>query len=111
MSKGTFLGEFEQMVLLAILQLADNAYGMTIRQEIERRTDRTVTIGAIYAALERLTGKGYLRSAVSGPEPIRGGRTKRTYRMTPTGERALAHSRTMMSKMAEGLALDDLGTT
>ena len=110
MGKGAFLGEFEQMVLLAILRLADNAYGMTIRQEIESRTDRNVTIGAIYAALERLSTKGYLRSSVSGPEPIRGGRTKRTYRLTSTGGKALAHSRAMMAKMADGLATDDLGT-
>jgi DNA-binding PadR family transcriptional regulator len=111
MGRGAFLGEFEQMVLLAILRLADNAYGMTIRQEIEDRTDRNVTIGSIYAGLERLSTKGYLRSSVSGPEPIRGGRAKRTYRLTSAGEKALAHSRTMMAKMAEGLAIDDLGTT
>lgn len=111
MGKGTFLGEFEQMVLLAIVRLADNAYGMTIRRDIENRTDRSVTIGAVYAALERLSAKRYLRSAVSGPEPIRGGRTKRTYHLTKAGEKALAHSRSMMAKMAEGLAIDDLGTS
>ncbi len=111
MGKGTYLGEFEQMVLLAIVRLEEKAYGMTIRQDIESRTDRSVTIGAIYAALERLSAKRYLKSAVSGPEPIRGGRTKRTYRLTSAGEKALAHSRTMMAKMAEGLALDDIGTT
>ena len=98
------------MVLLAILRLENNAYGMTIRQDIETRTDRSVTIGAVYAALERLSAKGYLKSAKSGPEPIRGGRSKRTYRMTSAGEKALAHSRSMMARMAEDLALDDLGT-
>jgi DNA-binding PadR family transcriptional regulator len=111
MGKGSYLGEFEQMVLLAIVRLEDNAYGMTIRQDIENRTDRSVTIGAVYAALERLSAKRYLKSSVSGPEPIRGGRTKRKYRLTAAGEQALAHSRLMMAKMAEGLALDDLGTT
>ncbi len=111
MGKGTFLGEFEQMVLLAIVRLEDNAYGMTIRQDIEDRTDRAVTIGAVYAALERLSAKRYLQSSVSGPEPIRGGRSKRTYRLTAAGQKALAHSLSMMAKMAEGLALDDLGTT
>lgn len=110
MGKGAYLGEFEQMVLLAIVRLEDNAYGMTIRQDIEERTDRSVTIGAIYAALERLSAKQYLRSSVSGPEPIRGGRSKRTYRLRAEGKRALAHSRKMMAKMAEGLAVDDLGT-
>jgi DNA-binding PadR family transcriptional regulator len=111
MGKGAFLGEFEQMVLLAIVRLGDDAYGMTIRQDIESRTGRTVTIGAVYAGLERLSSKRYLRSSVSGPEPVRGGRSKRTYRLTTAGERALAHSRSMMARMAEGLALDDLGTT
>ncbi len=110
MGKGTFLGEFEQMVLLAIVRLEDNAYGMTIRQDIEGRTDRSVTIGAIYAALERLSAKRYLKSSVSGPEPIRGGRSKRTYHLSGAGEKALAHSRSMMARMADGLALDDLGT-
>ena len=109
MGKGAFLGEFEQMVLLAVVRLEDNAYGMTIRQDIETRTDRSVTIGAIYAALERLSSKRYLRSSVSGPEPIRGGRSKRTYRLTATGEKALAHSTLMMARMSEGLALDNLG--
>lgn len=111
MGKGMFLGEFEQMVLLAIVRLEENAYGMTIRQDIEGRTARSVTIGAIYAALERLSAKRYLQSTVSGPEPIRGGRSKRTYRLSAAGEKALAHSMSMMAKMAEGLALDDLGTT
>ena len=110
MGKGAFLGEFEQMVLLAIVRLEDNAYGMTIRQDIESRTDRTVTIGAIYAALERLSTKRYLKSSVSGPQPIRGGRSKRTYELSAAGEKALAHSRAMMAKMSEGLPLDDLGT-
>ena len=108
MGKGTFLGEFEQMVLLAIVRLKDNAYGMTIRQDIEGRTDRTVTIGAIYAALERLSAKRYLTSSMSGPEPIRGGRSKRTYRLTAAGKKPLAHSLAMMARMAEGLVLDDL---
>ncbi len=108
MGKGTFLGEFEQMVLLAIVRLNDNAYGMTIRQDIEGRTDRAVTIGAIYAALERLSAKRYLTSSVSGPEPIRGGRSKRTYRLTAAGKKSLAHSLAMMARMAEGLVLDDL---
>jgi PadR family transcriptional regulator PadR len=106
MGKGDFLGEFEQMVLLAIVRLEDNAYGVTIRQLIEERTDRTVTIGAVYAALERLDAKCYLKSTVAGPEPIRGGRSKRLYRLTGAGGRALSHSQAMMARMAEGLVLD-----
>jgi PadR family transcriptional regulator PadR len=107
MGKGQFLGEFEQMVLLAIVRLDDNAYGVTIRQLIEERTDRAVTIGAVYATLERLEAKRYLKRTVAGPEPIRGGRSKRLYHVTRAGARALTHSRAMMAKMAEGLLLDD----
>lgn len=106
MGKGAFLGEFEQMVLLAILRLEDAAYGMRIRQLIEERAQRVVTIGALYAALERLERKEYVRSRESAPEPIRGGRAKRIYTMTPAGTRALAHSQAMMRNMADGLALD-----
>jgi DNA-binding PadR family transcriptional regulator len=111
MGKGQFLGEFEQMVLLAIVRLEDNAYGVTIRQIIEGRTDRTVAIGAVYAALERLEAKRYLKSTASGPEPIRGGRSKRLYHITAAGARALSHSQAMMAKMAEGLVLDDRATS
>ena len=106
MGKGAFLGEFEQMVLLAILRLTDTAYGARIRQLIEERTGRVVTIGALYAALERLERKRFVRSRETPPEPVRGGRAKRVYALTPAGQRALSHSQTMMRKMAEGLALD-----
>ena len=85
MSKGTFLGEFEQMVLLAVVRLKDAAYGARIRQVIEDRTGRIVTIGALYAALERLQRKKLLRSRETDPEPIRGGRAKRIYTLTAVG--------------------------
>lgn len=107
MGKGQFLGEFEQMVLLAILRLENNAYGMTIRQTIEERTGRSVTIGAVYAALERLEAKRYLNSRVGDPEPVRGGRSRRLYRLSAGGARALHHSRAMMQRMADGLAVED----
>lgn len=105
MGKGTFLGEFEQMVLLAVMRLDGNAYGVTIRDDIEARTDREVVLGAVYAALDRLERKGHLKSTVSGPEPIRGGRSRKLFRITPGGRRALVHSREMMERMAEGLAV------
>jgi DNA-binding PadR family transcriptional regulator len=106
MGKGTFLGEFEQMVLLAILRLQDNAYGVHVRRVIEERAGRLVTIGALYAALERLERKRFLTSRETAPEPIRGGRAKRVYTVTTMGTRALSHSQAMMRNMAEGLALD-----
>ena len=110
MSKGENLGEFEQMVLLALIRLEDNAYGMTIRQVIQERAARQVAIGQIYAALERLAGKGYLTSLLADPEPIRGGRSKRLYRLTEEGEAALTRARRMMAQLADGLGLPDLGT-
>jgi len=104
-SKGGHLGEFEHLVLLALIRLEDNAYGMTIRQVIQGRTDRRVPIGQVYAALERLEAKGYLASRVAEPEPIRGGRSKKLYTLTHEGESALAQARRMMAQMEEGLTL------
>ena len=106
MPKGDYLGEFEQMVLLALIRLDDNAYGVTIRREIQSRTEREVAIGAVYATLERLEKKRYLTSTVSDPQPIPGGRSKKFFRLSPMGAAALKHSREMMSRMAEGLAVD-----
>ncbi len=100
-----YLGEFEQMVLLALVRLKGNAYGMTIRRDIQKRTDRVVAIGAVYSALERLETKGYLKSQVVGPEPVRGGRSKRLFFLTAAGATALSHSRKMMARMAKGLDL------
>ena len=107
MGKGDYLGEFEQMVLLALIRLDDNAYGMTIRQTIEDRTHRAVAIGQVYSALERLETKGYLASRIAGPEPVRGGRSKKLYRLTPEGAAALSTSRAMMARLADGLDLAD----
>ncbi len=109
MAKGAYLGEFEQMVLLALIRLGDNAYGMTIRQVIQERAERPVSIGQVYAALERLESKGHLTSHISDPEPIRGGRSKKLYDMTPEGEAALSQSRLMMVRMADGLEITDSG--
>jgi PadR family transcriptional regulator PadR len=106
MSKGQYLGEFEQVVLLALLRLKDNAYGVTVRQEIQGRTGRNVAIGAVYACLERLERKGYVRATVSDPEPIPGGRAKKFFRMTRAGAEAFRHARRMMSLMTEDLAVD-----
>ena len=106
MSKGEHLGEFEQMVLLALLRLKGDAYGVTVRQEIQSRTDRRVAIGAVYACLERLERKGYLNSTVSDPQPVPGGRSRKYFRLTRGGAAALQSSREMMQRMAEGMAVD-----
>ena len=103
MAKGEHLGEFEQIVLLAILRLGQEAYGVPIREEIERRTGRTLTVGALYRTLDRLEHKGYVSSAFSDPTPERGGRSKRYFTVKPPGLRILRASRAAMSAMWEGL--------
>ena len=106
MSKGEYLGEFEQMVLLALLRLKDEAYGVTVRREIEGRADRRVAIGAVYACLERLERKGYVLATISEPQPVPGGRSRKYFSLTRAGADALRQSREMMQRMTEGLAVD-----
>jgi len=103
MARAESLGEFEQSVLLAIAHLGDNAYGVTIRQEIERRTGREIAIGALYTALDRLERKGFLRSRMSDPTPARGGRARRHCALRPAGVKALRHSREFLNRMWDGL--------
>lgn len=100
------LGEFEQLVLLAVIHQAEDAYGVTIRREIERRTARTVTVGALYTALDRLEAKGLVRSTMSRPTRERGGRSKRFFTITSAGQRALVRSRDTMVRMWAGLQPD-----
>lgn len=97
------LGEFEQIVLLAILRLGDHAYGVPIRADIERRTGRALTVGALYRTLDRLEAKGYASSSFSDPTPERGGRSKRYFTVRPLGLRTLRASRKALSAMWEGL--------
>jgi PadR family transcriptional regulator PadR len=89
MNKTSFLGEFEQMVLLAILRLGDGAYGMSIRAELEDRAGRTVSRSATYITLERLIRKRYLTARMGDPNPQRGGRAKRYFALTDAGREAL----------------------
>jgi DNA-binding PadR family transcriptional regulator len=102
MAKGDFLGEFEIYVMLALAHLAPDAYGVTIRQEITRRTGRDVAIGAVYATLSRLEEKRLVRHTFSDPLPVQGGRTRKHFRLTPSGERALAHATAMLARMMQG---------
>ena len=106
MAKGEYLGEFEQIVLLALVRLAENAYGMTIRGEIEKRTGREVSIGAVYATLERLESKSYVSSWFADPTAERGGRAKRFFKLEPAGAAAIRRSREMLTSMWEGLEAD-----
>ena len=100
-----YLGEFEHIVVLALLRLEDRAYGVTVRQEIEFRTKREVSIGAVYATLDRLEGKGYVKSSLGDPTPERGGRSKRFFRVTPRGVAAMHRTHRAIHSLAEGLAL------
>jgi len=103
MAKGDYLGEFEQIVLVALLRLGTTAYGMAVRREIEQRTGRRVSIGAVYATLERLEGKGYASSFAGEPTAARGGRAKRFFRIEADGQRALRESQEAMQRMMTGL--------
>jgi PadR family transcriptional regulator PadR len=103
MTEKTFLGEFEQMVLLAILRIGDNAYAVPIRSEIEERAQRGVSRGALYTTLERLEAKGFVESIMGAPTPERGGRARRTYSVAAPGLEALENSRAAMANLWQGL--------
>jgi PadR family transcriptional regulator, regulatory protein PadR len=105
MSGRDFLGEFEHIIVLAILRLEDRAYGVTVRQEIEFRTKREVSIGAVYATLDRLESKGYVKSHRGDPTPERGGRSKRFFRVTAKGVAAVNRTQRVLQSMTEGLGL------
>lgn len=98
-----YLGEFEQIVLLAILRLRDEAYAIPIREEIEARTGRKVARGALYTALDRLEAKRCVRSRMSAPLPERGGRARRCFTVTPAGVAALRSSRQALLRLWHGL--------
>ena len=100
-----YLGEFEHIVLLTVLRLDDQAYGVTVRREIEARTKREVSIGAIYATLDRLEAKGYVRSRAGEPTPERGGRSKRYFRVTAQGVSAVHRTQSALRSLTEGLDL------
>lgn len=98
-----YLGELEQIVLLAILQLGDGAYGAPIVAQIEAQTGRTVARGALYTMLDRLERKGCVRSRVGEPLPERGGRARRYFSVTPAAVRALRASRAALMRLWRGL--------
>jgi PadR family transcriptional regulator, regulatory protein PadR len=97
------LGEFEQVVLLAVLRLGDEAYAVSVGDEILRCTGRGVSRGSIYITLDRLETKGYLKSRLADPTPERGGRAKRYYMLRPRGVEALRESRRALVALWQGL--------
>ena len=97
------LGEFEHVVLLAVLRLGDEAYAVPILDEIERCTGRSISRGSVYITLDRLETKGYLRSWLADPTPERGGRAKRYYALRPRAMAALRDSRRALVALWRGL--------
>ena len=98
------LGDFEQRILLALIRLGDDAYGVTIREAIEARTGRPISPGALYTALTRMEKRGFVTSRLGEPTPERGGKRKRLYTLQPAGERALARVYESLRLMASGMA-------
>lgn len=99
------LGDFEQLVLLAILRLGDEAYGVTVRAELADRAGRTIAPGALYTAFERLEAKGLITSRMGDPTPQRGGRAKRYVSVTAAGMRALTRAVRAYERLLDGLDL------
>jgi DNA-binding PadR family transcriptional regulator len=102
------LGEFEQIILLAILRLAGDAYGVSIRSEIEKCTGRVPAPGAVYTTLDRLEEKGLVRSRTGDPTPERGGRSKRYFTVSASGLKALTQAQRSYQRLLEGLELPGL---
>jgi PadR family transcriptional regulator PadR len=103
MSDPAILGEFEHIVLLAILRLGEKAYGVTIRNEIQERTGREPAPGALYVTLERLEDKGLLTSTLGDPTPQRGGRAKRYVKVSASGMASVNHARACYLRLWDGL--------
>ena len=106
MSKGDHLGEFELLVLLAILRLGEGAYGMTVRRELEDTAQRSVTLGSVYGTLDRLEAKGLVKSWRTDPDPVRGGHPRRYFEVAPEGQWALSRAQRMMKRMWAGVELE-----
>ena len=100
------IGEFEELVLLAVAGLATDAYAVSIQKFIEERTGRVASMGAVYTALERLEQKGFLSSGLGGVTHQRGGRRKRYYEITQSGIRAVSASRDARESLWRGLSLN-----
>lgn len=101
--KGTHLGEFEEVVLLSVAILGENAYGMAIKSEIRRRLGRNPSIGALHASFNRLEDKGFLESREGETAPERGGRRRRYYKVTRSGVNALQKIKSLRDSMWESI--------
>jgi PadR family transcriptional regulator, regulatory protein PadR len=99
----SYLGEFELMILLAVIYLGEQAYGVPISRELELHRRRTVSVGSVYAALERLESKGLVSSNLGDPTPERGGKAKRYFRITRTGLKQVQESRRVLTDLWQRL--------
>jgi DNA-binding PadR family transcriptional regulator len=99
-------GEFEMLLMLAVMRLGEDAYGVTIREELEQETSRTLTLGTVYRTLGRLEDKGYLESRTSEPVAERGGRRKKLYELSPSGLTAVRRSLADLKSLTRGLDLE-----
>jgi len=100
------IGRFEHLLLLAVIRLGDDAYGMTIRRELAAHTGREISVGAIYTALSRLEERGYVQSKLGEPTPERGGKAKRYYRVLPAGKKAVVKAQSVLLGLARNLGRD-----
>src|SRR5438132_7403348 len=103
MTRKDQLGNFELMVMLALIRLGDNAYGVPISEELEKRTGRDVAIGSVYAALERLEDKGFVTSELGEPTPERGGWAKKYFHVTARGLKEVRDPQRPLVKLWNGL--------
>jgi PadR family transcriptional regulator, regulatory protein PadR len=103
MPKPHYLGEFELLVMLAVIRLGEGAYGVPISREIELQTGRDVAFGTVYATLERLQQKGFVCSSLGEATPERGGRAKRYFRVTSTGLRTVRQAKQSLIRLWRGL--------
>ncbi len=106
MAKKNFLGEFEQMVLLSVMQLKDNAYAPNVAQQLEESAGRTVSRGALYTALDRMEKKGMVRWSIEAATSERGGMPKRRFEVTGAGVECLKDSRAALMNLWSGLEKD-----
>lgn len=103
MTERSYLGEFELMLLLAVIHLGDEAYGVPISRELEKQRGRDVSVGSVYAALERLEVKGLVASSLGDPTPERGGKAKRFFRITKEGLRQVRETRRVLTRMWQAI--------
>jgi DNA-binding PadR family transcriptional regulator len=103
MTSRSYLGEFELMLLLAVIRLGDEAYGVPISRELEANRKRDVSVGSVYAALERLEAKGLVSSNLGDPTPERGGKAKRYFRITREGLRQVHETRRVLTRLWQAI--------